>query len=75
MGPVRRGDVVTILEDTTTTGGALVEAVDVALEAGLTVIQAISLFDRSGGTVAELMGERGIPYSSLATPSDLGVEE
>lgn len=75
VGPVRRGDVVTILEDTTTTGGALVEAVDVALEAGLTVIQAISLFDRSGGTVAELMGERGIPYSSLATPSDLGVEE
>ena len=74
VGPVGSGDPVTVLEDTTTTGGALVEAVEVALEAGLVVVQAIALFDRSGGTVAALMGERGIPYLALATPSDLGVE-
>jgi len=74
VGPVGSGDAVTVLEDTTTTGGALVEAVEVALQAGLAVVQAISLFDRSGGTVAALMGERGIPYLALATPSDLGVE-
>lgn len=75
VGPVRAGDSVTILEDTTTTGGALVEAVGVAIDGGLNVIQAISLFDRSGGTVAALMGERGIPYSALADPTDLGVGE
>lgn len=74
VGPVGSGDAVTVLEDTTTTGGALVEAVEVALGAGLAVIQAISLFDRSGGTVAALMVERGIPYLALVTPSDLGVE-
>ena len=73
VGPVGPGDSVIILEDTTTTGGALLEAVEVALDAGLAVIQAISLFDRSGSTVATLMVERGIPYLALATPSELGV--
>lgn len=74
VGPVRAGDRVSILEDTTTTGGALVEAIEVAVDAGLQVVQAISLFDRSADRVSGQMRSRSIPYLSLATPRDLGVE-
>lgn len=74
VGPVRPGTPVTVLEDTTTTGGAFLQAVEVALDHDLVVLQAISLFDRSAGTVECLMAARSIPYVSLATPADLGVE-
>lgn len=74
VGPVGPGSRVAIVEDTTTTGGAFLEAVHVAEAAGLQVIQAIVLFDRSGGTVEMKMSARSIPYVSLVTPSDLGVE-
>jgi orotate phosphoribosyltransferase len=73
VGPVHPGEAVAILEDTTTTGGALLEAVDVASEWGLEVLGAIALFDRSGGRVAELMKARRLPYLALVLPADLGV--
>lgn len=73
VGPVEPGTPVAILEDTTTTGTALVEAIDVAEAAGLAVVQAIALFDRSGDTVRDLMRQRALPYVALAVPSDLGV--
>jgi orotate phosphoribosyltransferase len=69
------GSRVVILEDTTTTGGAVEEATDAALDAGLLVIQALSLIDRSGDRVAKAFAARGIPYAALFTPTDLGVEE
>jgi orotate phosphoribosyltransferase len=74
VGPVSVGTRVTVVEDTTTTGGALVEAVEVAVDHGLEVVQALSLVDRSGDTVASLMAERSIPYVALVTPADLGVD-
>lgn len=74
VGPVGAGDRVAMLEDTTTTGGALLEALDVAVSEGLAVAQVISLVDRSGGRVASLVEERGIRYTALVTPSMLGVE-
>lgn len=73
VGPVSAGDAVAVLEDTTTTGGALVEAISVARAEGLRVVQAISLVDRSGGRVSERVSGLGIPYRMLVTPSDLGV--
>ncbi len=73
VGPVTTGDRVAVLEDTTTTGSALMEAVDVASEAGLVVVQAIALCDRSDGRVGELMAGRSIPYEAVVVPSDLGV--
>jgi orotate phosphoribosyltransferase len=73
VGPVGPGTRVAILEDTTTTGGALLEAVDVAADSGLEVIQAIVVFDRSGSTVEAKMSARSIPNIALSTPSDLGV--
>ena len=74
VGPVRSGDQVTILEDTTTTTGAFVEAIDAAEAAGLVVIQAICLVDRSGTLAVETMTARGIPYVALLNPELLGLD-
>ncbi len=73
VGPVPSGTAVAVLEDTTTTGGAFFEAIDVAVDHGLVVVQAIALFDRSDGTVGAEMARRDLPYRALAIPSDLGV--
>ena len=75
VGPVRSGDVVAVLEDTTTTGGAMLEALDLAVASGLQVVQAIALVDRSGGRVQERVAKTGVRYLALVTPQDLGVEE
>lgn len=74
VGPVGAGTRVAILEDTTTTGSAAGEATDVALAAGLEVLQAIALVDRSQGEANRRFGERGIPQVGLVTPEDLGVD-
>jgi orotate phosphoribosyltransferase len=73
VGPVAPGDRVAVVEDTTTTGGSLLEVVDVLAEAGIAVTQAVVLVDRSGGEVAAAFAARGIPYRALLVPADLGV--
>jgi orotate phosphoribosyltransferase len=75
VGPVLPGTRVAILEDTTTTGGAAVEAADAAMAEGLEVVQAIALVDRSGDLASEAFAARGIPYLALVVPGDLGVGE
>lgn len=74
VGPIGPGAKVAILEDTTTTGGAAVEAAEYALEEGLEIVQAIALVDRSDGVAASNFAVLGIPHVALATPSDLGVD-
>lgn len=73
VGPVHPGDLVAIVEDTTTTGGALTEAIAAAREFGLSVEISISLVDRSSGKVAAAMADQGVRYEALFTPGDLGV--
>ena len=73
VGPVGSGDAVAILEDTTTTGGALLEALEVAVSSGLAIVQAIALVDRSGGTVHDRVVGAGFPFQALVVPEDLGV--
>lgn len=75
VGPVESGMQVAMIDDTTTTGSAAGEATDVALEAGLNVVQAVALVDRSRGLAAEKFQERGIPFVAVVTPADLGVGE
>ena len=75
VGPVHSGDAVAVLEDTTTTGGALLDALEVAVTSGLQVVQVIALVDRSGGVAQERVVGAGFPYQALVTPEDLGVEE
>jgi orotate phosphoribosyltransferase len=74
VGPIAAGDAVSVVEDTVTTGDALLEAVDVLTEAGMGVIQAICIVDRSGGRANSRIGQRGIPFVALLRPADLGVE-
>jgi orotate phosphoribosyltransferase len=73
VGPVLAGDRIAVVEDTTTTGGAIVEAIDVLTAAGFAVSEALALVDRSGGAVGARLAERGIPYRALVEPADLGV--
>jgi orotate phosphoribosyltransferase len=73
VGPVEAGDRVTVVEDTATTGGALIEAVDVLMAASLVVVQAVALVDRSEGLVNSRFLQLGIPFVALIQPSDLGV--
>jgi orotate phosphoribosyltransferase len=75
VGPVSPGTRVVILEDTTTTGGAAIEATDAAIAEGLEVVQAIALVDRSGDAASEAFAARAIPFVALVVPSDLGVGE
>jgi orotate phosphoribosyltransferase len=75
VGPVGAGSRVVALEDTTTTGSALIEAIEVLTEAGVEVVKAVALVDRSSGATAERVEALGIPYVALVTPQDLGVEQ
>jgi orotate phosphoribosyltransferase len=74
VGPVGPGDRVVALEDTATTGGALWEAVEVLAASGTEVIQAVVLLDRSQGKLEDEASRRGIPFRSVLTPSQLGLE-
>jgi orotate phosphoribosyltransferase len=74
VGPVSPRDAVTVVEDTATTGGALLEAVDVLSSARIEVVQAVVLVDRSEGQLRQRLAEREIPLVSLVKPSDLGVD-
>lgn len=73
VGPVGPGRRVAIIEDTTTTGGALLESIDVAISERLEVVEVVSLVDRSEGRVGGLLAERSIPYHVLVTPKSLGL--
>jgi orotate phosphoribosyltransferase len=74
VGPIRPGETVVALEDTTTTGSALAEAIGVLHEENVRVVGAIALVDRSGGAASHRMEQLGVPYIALVTPTDLGVE-
>ncbi len=71
VGPLEEGEAVAVLEDTTSTGGAFVEAIKVMQNAGYEVVQAIAVVDRSTGEVPKIMSDLGIPYVALVTPEDL----
>lgn len=73
VGPVVAGARVAVVEDTTSTGGAMIEAVEAARSAGLTVIDAVALIDRSDGATEKAMTALGVRYRAVLTPSDLGV--
>lgn len=75
VGPVHRGDRVTVLEDTTTTGGAAAEAMQHLTGEGVEVAQVITLVDRSQGAAGRRFTDLGVEFIALVLPADLGVEE
>ncbi|MGI9586021.1 MAG: orotate phosphoribosyltransferase [Acidimicrobiia bacterium] len=74
VGRVGAGDRVVALEDTTSTGAALGEAIDALRAEGVEVAKAVAVVDRSAGATALRMERLGVPYVALVTPVDLGVE-
>jgi orotate phosphoribosyltransferase len=74
VGPIGAGSRVVALEDTTTTGAALGEAIEVLHGADVKVVRAVALIDRSNGATASRISELGVPYVGLVTPRDLGVD-
>jgi orotate phosphoribosyltransferase len=72
-GPVEDGDTAVIVEDTVTTGGSSLKAIERAAAAGLRVRGVIAIVDRLEGG-AEAFSERGYPLQTLLTVRDLGIE-
>lgn len=73
VGPIVNSMPLAVVEDTTTTGGAAVEAARYLLDHGFEIVQAIALVDRSGGKARESFATLGIEHQALIRPEDLGV--
>lgn len=71
-GPSVSGRRVLAVEDTSTTGGSVLQAVDVLVEAGATVVGVATVIDRNTGA-AEAIEARGLPYRYLLGLDDLGL--
>ena len=75
VGPLVSTDKVAVVDDTTTTGSSFLESISVLRDAGVEVIQALVVVDRSGGAAAERCAELGVPFSAVIYPVDLGIVE
>lgn len=69
-GNLPSGSPVCIVEDTCTTGGSLLKAVDRAEADGLRVVQCLTIVDREEGA-AEALAERGFTLHTLVRRSEL----
>lgn len=72
-GPVQAGDSAIIVEDTVTTGGSSLAAIEKAEAAGLKVRGVIAIVDRLEGG-AEAFAQRGVQLRTLLTVRDFGIE-
>lgn len=70
LANVPAGSHVAIVEDTTTTGGSLLAAVDRATAAGLVVVQCLTVVDREEGA-AEAIATAGHRLEALTTRTEL----
>ena len=60
-----------VVDDTVTSGGSLLQAVEVVRDFGCSVVAAATLLDR-GGELEQRLGEVGVPYVPVLTATDLG---
>ncbi|TDD10692.1 orotate phosphoribosyltransferase [Saccharopolyspora terrae] len=71
-GPDITGKRVLAVEDTSTTGGSVLTAVEALREAGAEVVGVATVVDRDTGA-REAIEEAGLPYRTLLGLSDLGL--
>jgi orotate phosphoribosyltransferase len=71
-GAFAPGQSVALVEDTTTTGGSTLDALDAVLEAGGKVTRVLCLVDRGEGA-SEAFAARGVRLEPLFTRKDLGL--
>lgn len=73
-GPAVEGRRVVALEDTSTTGGSVLEAVEALREAGAVVAAVVVVVDRDTGAKERVEAEAGVPYFAAISTKDLGLE-
>ncbi len=71
-GAFEAGQTVALLEDTTTTGGSTLEALDLVEAAGGKIVRVICLVERGEGAV-EAFAERGVTLEAIFHREDLPV--
>ena len=72
-GGFEKGQTVALVEDTTTTGGSTLDAVDLVQAAGGKVARVLCLVDRGEGAI-DAFAERGLTLEPIFTLEDLGLE-
>jgi orotate phosphoribosyltransferase len=70
-GPVERGDRVLVVEDTVTSGGSTVKAIERILEQGLQVVGVVAVVDRLAGGGEAIEAATAAPYRTLVTIDEL----
>jgi orotate phosphoribosyltransferase len=73
-GGFKEGQVVALLEDTTTTGGSTLDAVEIVKAGGGKVARVICLVDRGEGAM-EAFAERGLVLEPLFNRADLNLPD
>ena len=73
-GGFKEGQVVALVEDTTTTGGSTLDAVDLVTASGGKVARVICLVDRGEGAM-EAFAERGLALEPLFGRADLNLPD
>ena len=72
-GPDISGRNVVVLEDTSTTGGSPIQALEAARAAGANVLAVAVIVDRATGA-KEKIEAHGVPYFAALGLEDLGLE-
>ncbi|MDO5627119.1 MAG: orotate phosphoribosyltransferase [Mobilicoccus sp.] len=72
-GPSVSGRRVLVVEDTSTTGGSPLTAVEACREAGAEVVAVAVIADRSSGAGERIEAEAGVPYRYAYGLADLGL--
>ncbi|HET7053161.1 MAG TPA: phosphoribosyltransferase [Solirubrobacterales bacterium] len=70
-GPVDEGDKVLVVEDTVTTGGSTVQAIEKVKEQGLEPVSVIAVVDRLAGGGAAIEAAAAAPYRALVTIDEM----
>lgn len=70
-GAVAEGDRVLVVEDTVTTGGSTVEALEQVREAGLEIAGVLAVVDRRAGGGERIAEAAGAPYRALTTVDEI----
>ena len=73
-GVIKKDDVVLLVEDIATTGGQVLEAAKIIIEAGAKVKKIVAVIDRKQGAGENIM-QAGYKFESILTKDDLGIKD
>ncbi|MGW2225561.1 orotate phosphoribosyltransferase [Streptomyces formicae] len=74
-GPDIKGRRVLVVEDTSTTGGSPLTAVEAVREAGAEVVGVATIVDRATGAGEKITESAGVPYRFAYSKDDLGLTD